>query len=614
MALNIANEEETFQAAVAAQRTGRLAEAQNQYLQVLRMNPRRGAAYHNLGVLAFQVGQFDKSLELLAKARECGLETPGVFCSTGDAYTALRQYEEALTWYQKAIDLDPDTPTAYNNAGAVLLRLGRLGEAVAAWEEVVGLARKAAETAGPDSPRTKALNNFAAAAFNNLGEAYLERGLVPLAREKHQQAVETNPHFPAAHSNLLRDLLYVPEVTPEEALEAHKGWWRAHASHIQPLKVERDRTPGRKLRVGFLSPNFHEHAAAHFLLPLFEGHDREAMEFIAYANVRRPDEMTVKFVGQCEGGWRNIVGLTDESIARMIDDDKVDILIDLAGHTADNRLAVFAYRAAPVQVSYLGYPATTGGTCIDYRLVDPLTDPEGETEGRYTEKLWRLPRTGWCYRPPAVMEEVDVPTVPPVERGGNRHFTFGGFAGCPRISDQTVRLWAGALGAVEHSRMILKAAPMTDKETRRGLRERFAAHGIDSERLTFLGNQATLAEHLSWYRKIDVALDTVPYAGLAQTCDALWLGVPVITMAGKTAASRTGAAILTHMGLDKLVAHSEQGYIRRAAQLAKDHEVLGTLRKALRRRMEKSPLRDEKGFAADFGAALRGMWTTWCKG
>jgi predicted O-linked N-acetylglucosamine transferase (SPINDLY family) len=614
MPLNISNEEETFQAAVAAQRGGRLAEAQQHYLQVLRMNPTRGPAYHNLGVLAFQVGQFEQSLKLLEKARECGFATPGVFCSTGDACTALRQYEDALSWYEKAIALDPDTPTAYNNAGAVLLRLGRLGEAVAAWEEVVALARKAAETAGPESPRAVALKSFAAAAFNNLGEAYLERGLLPLAREKHQQAIDTNPHFPVAHSNLLRGLLYGPDLPPAEMLAAHKQWWRTHTSAIQPLGAVRDKNPDRKLRVGFLSPNFAEHALAHFMLPLFEHHDRDQLEFFAYANVRMPDDVTLKFVAHCEGGWRNIVGLTDESIARLVNEDRIDILVDLVGHMADNRLAVFAYRPAPVQVSYLGYPATTGSPFIDYRLVDPVADPAGLTEAAYTEKLWRLPRTGWCYRPPAEMERVDVPVVPPVERGGNRHFTFGGFAAAPRLSDQTVRLWAGAMQAVENSRLILKAAPLTDKGTRRGLRERFAGLGIDAERLTFLGNQPELAEHLSWYRKVDVALDTVPYEGLAQTCDALWLGVPVISMAGQTSASRTGAALLTHLGLEKLVANSENGYIRRAAQLAKDHQVLATLRKALRKRMSRSPLRDEEGFAADVGAAFRGMWQAWCKG
>lgn len=614
MPLNIANEEDTFQAAVVAQRTGRLAEAQQQYLQVLRINPRRGAAYHNLGVLAFQVGQYEQSIKLLEKARECGLETAGVFCSMGDSFTALRRYEEALTWYQKAIDLDADTPTAYNNAGAVLLRLGRLGEAVAAWEEVVGLARKAAETAGPESPRALALKNFAAAAFNNLGEAYLERGLVPLAREKHQQAIETNPQFPAAHSNLLRDLLYVPDLPPAEMVAAHKKWWKAHTATIQPLAIQRDKNPDRRLRVGLLSPHFAEHPLAHFLLPLFEHHDRDQVEFFGYANVRKPDDFTLKFVAQCEGGWRNVVGLADESIAQMINEDQIDILVDLAGHMADNRLAVFAYRPAPVQVSYLGYPATTGSPFIDYRLVDPVADAPGETEGQYTEKLWRLPRTGWCYRPPAEMEKVDVPTVPPVERGGNRHFTFGGFAAAPRLSDVTVRLWAGALNAVEHSRLILKAAPLTDKSTRGGLRERFAAHGIEADRLTFLGNQPTLAEHLEWYRKVDVALDSLPFEGLSQTCDALWLGVPVITMAGHTSASRTGAALLMQMGLEKLVANSETGYIRRAAQLAKDHQVLASLRKALRKRMSKSPLCDEAGFAADVGAAFRGMWKAWCKG
>ncbi len=612
MPLNIINEEDIFQAAVASQRHGRLAEAQAQYLQVLQMNPQRGAAYHNLGVLAFQVGQYEQSLQLLEKARECGLLTAGVYCSTGDAYTALRHYEPALEWYQKAIDVDPDMPTAYNNAGAVLLRLGRLGEAVAAWEEVVGLAKKAAEKEGPESPRAIALRHFEAAAHNNLGEAYLERGLLPLAREKHQLALDVYPGFAAAHSNLLRDMLYASDLTPQESLAAHRKWWEQHAADITPLQPVRDCSPDRVLRIGFLSPNFHEHALAHFLLPLFEHHDRDALEFIAYANVRRPDEYTLKFAAQCEGGWRNIVGMADEAIARMIDEDKVDILIDLTGHMADNRLRVFAYRPAPLQVAYLGYPATTGSPFMDYRIVDPFTDGDG-ADAFYSEKLLRLPRTGWCYRPPAPMTDVDVPHKPPVERGGNRHFTFGGFAAAPRISDETIRLWAGALAGVPDSRLILKAAPLNDKQTRAGLRERFVAAGVDTERLTFLANQPTLAEHLAWYRKIDLLLDTFPYEGLAQTCDALWLGVPVITMAGKTSAARTGAAIMNHLGLEKLVANSESGYIRRATHLARDHTVQGAIRAALRRRMEKSPLRDEEGFARDFAAALRTIWHAWCK-
>ncbi|HVX84121.1 MAG TPA: tetratricopeptide repeat protein [Phycisphaerae bacterium] len=612
MALNIVNEEDTFQAGIVAQRTGKLAEAQQHYQQVLRMNPRRAAAYQNLGILAFQVGRFEDSIKLLEKARELGLETPGLFCGMGDAYAVTNRWEEALAWYQKAMDADPQAAGAYNNAGAVLLKLGRVGEAVAAWEEVVALAQKSEAREPEGSPRAAAFRRFAAAAYNNLGEAYLQRGSLDLARENHQRALDSCPTFAPAHSNLLRDTLYAPDIDDLDVIASHDAWWDQHTAGIVPVSPQRDRSPDRKLRVGFVSGNFYEHALFHFLLPLFERHDREQLEFIGYSNVRQPDEWTLKLIAHCEGGWRNIVGLADESAARMIDDDRVDILIDLSGHTADHRLALFAHRPAPIQATWLGYPLTLGGP-IDYRLADPFAD-DADAQSQYAERLVRLPRTGWCYRPPQAMADVDVPVTPPVLRGkpGERPFTFGAFAGCPRISDEAVRLWAGALNAVPHSRLFLKARPMDDRETRRAFRARFAAHGIDAERLTFLVRQPALKDHLIWYRKIDVMLDTMPFSGLANTCDALWLGVPVISFAGRTARMRTGASLLTQLGLEKLVAHSETGFVHRAAQLAKDLPLLEKLRAALRRRMEKSPLRDEAAFAGDFATALRGMWRAWC--
>jgi predicted O-linked N-acetylglucosamine transferase (SPINDLY family) len=417
-----------------------------------------------------------------------------------------------------------------------------------------------------------------------------------------------------ARSNKLRDYTHIPNVPWERLLREHREWWELHTSQIKPLPHNNVRDPERKLKIGWISADFREHSVTHFLLPLFQNFDRDQFEFCCYAGVQRPDEFT-HMLAKCAPVFRQTMGVQDADLARMIQNDNIDILFDLSGHTSDHRLAVMAYRAAPVQVAWLGYPMTTGApsSIIQYHLTDGIADPEGETDGHYTEKVFRLPTTNWCYRPP-----VDIPCqeLPPIVRNKGtsleRPFTFGSFNNCSKMSKLTFQAWAKVLKAAPGSRLLLKASAMADAVTKQVILDRFAAEGIPAERVVMCPQQINLAKHFEFYGNVDLGLDTYTYNGTTTTCEATWMNVPVLTLAGKEHISRVGASLLTNMGLPQLVAHTEEEFVEIAASYARDPEKLVELRKGLREKFRNSPVMDGKRFAGEFGQALRTMWRTWC--
>jgi tetratricopeptide (TPR) repeat protein len=590
MALNISNTAELLDRAVTAHMAGRLAEAEQLYLQTLACNHDEVGALRGMGVLAFQHGQLAVAERFLKRALEIGPDA-SVWANLGDVYGMQGRGEEAISCYTKAGECDPNYLPAYSNAAVVLLLAGRFSEATALWEKVVRLAKERGD------PSHIVL---AGQACNNLGEAFLQRGFAAEARHFHEEARSLHPLLEGIGSNFLRDLSYVPGVNVATVRAESDAWWETYARNVRPLEVERDCDPERKLRVGFVSPDFREHSVAHFLFPLFEQHDRERFEFTAYAAGGREDGYTERLARTVER-WRKIGGMDDGAVARQIDADEIDVLIDLAGHTGDNRLRVFAYRPAPVQATYLGYPATVGGTAIEWRITDAVADPAG-TEGEFAEKLWRLERCAWCFRPAA-----DIAAV--AERPADRPLTFGSFNALAKVSAESVKLWAAVLKAAPGSRMFLKASSLQEVESRRHVEQLFAAEGVGAERLRMEGRQATMEEHLGRYAEVDVALDTAPYGGTTTTCEALWMGVPVVTVAGERHASRVGASLLTAAGLGELVARDEAAFVAAALRAAGAGVARGA---ALRTKVEGSALRDEAGFARAFEGAVRGMWRAWC--
>lgn len=616
MPLNIVNVENSFTQGIQFHTQGRYIEAEQCYRQVLAFQPNHVGALQNLGVLAFQVGNNDAAVMLLRKAIEIAPKNPGLYCNIGDVYAALRQADLAIDAYQTAIRIDPELATAYNNIGIVYSRMGRVAESIGMWQKALSLAQKpnahGRVLVGLGGGGTTMNQNegtlLAAAAANNLGNAYLQQLELDKAVESHRRACELNPGYPNARSNLLRDYNHIDGLDPAFLREEHRKWWDYHARDMKQLPHTNVRDPNRKLRLGFVSPDFREHSVTHFLLPLFQNIDRSQFDLICYSGVQRPDEFT-EMLAKCAADWRNSLTLRDHDLALLVNKDAIDILFDLSGHTSDNRLAIFGYKPAPVQITYLGYPMTTGSPMIDYRIGDPIVDPPGVSDGHYIEKLLRLPRTMWCYRPPV---QIPCEELPPIVRDPARPFTFGSFNNSSKMSASTFRLWARVLQAVPDSRLIIKASAMNDENTCNLVLGRFEALGVPRERIASVPQQYHLEKHFDYYSNVDLALDTVPYNGTTTTCEAMWMNVPVLVLAGNMHIARVGASLMTNVGLPQLVAQTEDQFVQIAARYANDIPALTGLRKGLRARLQASPLMDGPAFARDFAAALRTAWAHWC--
>ncbi|MCL2646544.1 MAG: tetratricopeptide repeat protein [Phycisphaerales bacterium] len=594
MPLNIVNTETLLDQAVALHHANRLAEAEQLYRQILQFNPVQWQALHNLGLIALSVGNTDLALACVTRSLEVHADNPRAWNTLGETYRARLDGGKAIAAYEKAIALDPNLSCAYNNLGIVKALTGQITESVVAWEKAIDVASR--DSAGAN---TRAL------ALNNLGNVYLELGQIDKAIEAHTHVMELEPGNAPTVSNLLRDYNHDLHTSPEKLRAIHEEWCAKITTDIVPLTHVKSNEPERRLRIGFVSPDLREHAVAYFLLGLFEQYDRSSFEFFSYPIINRPDTFTERFVAG-SAQTRNLAGVAEDRAARIIRDDRIDILIDLAGHTAGNGLRIFAHQPAPVQAAYLGYPVTVGLKTIAWRVTDSVADLPGLTELHNTEVLCRLPRCAWCYRPP-----VDVPLV---QAPGPRPFTFGSFNSHAKITDEMIRLWAVILHQVPYSRLLLKSNLFGDRAMWAQLYNRFAVHGISSDRLILRGRQSSTAEHLQQYYDVDLALDTFPYHGTTTTCEAMYMNVPIVTLAGKTHMSRVGVSLLTAVGLNELIAQTSEEYIGIAVWLASDSSALAVLRRDLRPRLLQSPLTNAADFAGHFCNALRSMWRQWCEG
>ncbi len=649
---------QAFAVAVEHHKAGRLPEAEALYRKILAVDPRHADALHLLGVLAHQMGRHAIAVDLI---REAIALAPGVadFHSNlgialyengrvddaiaayrqaialkpnfpeaqnnlGNALTDNRQLDEAIAAYRQAIALKPNYAEAHCNLGVALKDNGQLDDAIAAQRQAIALNTKFPEayTNLGNALRDKgqlteavaacrqavALNPSFAGAYNNLGFALKDNGQLEAAVAAFRQSIKLKPNDFEAHSNLLLTLNYDPGVNARSIDEERLRWSQQHAEPLRPSiqAHPNEPTPGRLLRVGYVSPDFRDHPVASFFEGLITAHDRTQIEVFCYANVARPDAVTAR-LRQAAAHWQSIIGMPDATVAEIIRQDHVDILVDLAGHTARHRLLVFARKPAPVQVTWLGYPGSTGMQTIDYRLTDALADPLGHAEHLQSETLVRLPRCAWCFRPTAAAPPV---ADPPVQHTG--HVTFGCFNARPKINLPLLKSWAAILRAVPASRLLLKNSALLDSSARQDLQADIQNAGIDTERVELAGHSPTLGEHLATYGRVDIALDTFPYHGTTTTCEALWMGVPVVTLAGTTHVSRVGVSLLSNAGLPEMVATSPDQYVQLASALAADLPRLSQLRSTLRQRMAGSPLMDAPRFARDVEAAYREMWRQWC--
>jgi protein O-GlcNAc transferase len=546
----------------------------------------------------------------------------------GIALYSLRRLRRAEQAFRTALSLNPSLVAAGNNLGMVLKDLGRNEEAIQVYEKLI-----ADNPSVPLSQRASLYANLALVqlrsqqfeqaerscrtalqmdlncvpAHNNLAQALKERGLLTDSIAQQRVAIRLSPDNAALHSNLLLDLNYLPGFDAAECAREHRVWGERHGSPAgNKTAYPNPPDPDRRLRVAYLSPDFRAHSVAFFIEPLLAAHNRDHVEVTCYANLLQPDPMTQHLRGAADR-WRNVWGLDDVGLAQQIRSDGIDILVDLAGHTSGNRLKLFGLKPAPVQVSWLGYPNTTGLREMDYRLTDEWADPPGANDELYTETLERLPHGFLCYKPLN-----DCPDVAPMPATTSGHITFGCFNNSAKINDRVLDAWCGILTDQPGSRLLLKSRQLLGPGLQQRFSEEFARRGIAPDRVEMLGVVNSTIDHLALYGRVDIALDTFPYNGTTTTCEALWMGVPVIALAGDRHAGRVGVSLLHGIGLDALIAATPDEYRRLAIDLARDQARLGDYRSTLRQRMRSAPVTDAARFARDVEAAYRDMWRKWC--
>jgi protein O-GlcNAc transferase len=570
-------------------RLGDAAGAVEAYRRALAIAPDHFAAVNGLGVSLQALGDLGAASEALRAAAGRRPEDSDILTNLGSVLVARGEVDEGIALLRKSTHLDPTDATAFSNLGHALFLIGHLSEAVTACEAAVRLKPGYAD------------------AYSNLGTALGNQGRLADAVAAFERALALDPDHGQSFSNLLFLGNYDPDISAAALAELHRGFGRRH-ENAAVARHEVDRDPGRRLRVGYVSPDLRQHSVAYFTEPLLAAHDPDAVEVTCYAAVKKRDDVTER-LQSCAGARRNILGMSDAAAADCIRADRIDILVDLAGHTAGNRLGVFARRPAPVQATYIGYPNTTGLTRVDYRLTDAGADPPGEDASLYTEELYRLPRCFLAYRPPP-----EAPPVAPRPGSAAGHVTFGSFNALTKVNAHTVATWAAILHAVPNARLVLKNSSLVDAGTQARYRDLFASHGVVADRLDLVGYLPERGGHLALYNRIDIALDTFPYNGTTTTCEALWMGVPVVTWRGDRHAGRVGASLLAAIGLDDLVAPSLEAYVALARDLAREPARLAALSRSLRERLEASPLLDARSLARALEAAYREMWQRWCRG
>lgn len=596
-------------------------EAEDLYRQVLAVDPAHANCLHLLGVVGFQTGRCELALELIRRAIALDAGVALFHANLGTVLQRVGQLTEAAAALEHALVIKPDFLIARFNLGNVLQDQGRLPEAVTHYEQALaikpdfpqalhnlGNAQQAlgqlsdaiahyrrALVAGPESPDL----------LNNLANALQAQGKLGEAIVVYERALQVKPDHPEALSNLLMGLHYSAAFSGADILSRARRVADQYAGAATGAQLVNPPIPGRRLRLGYVSGDFINHPVGYFLARVLPAHDRQAVEVFCYSNKLGEDEMTDRLRRSADH-WRSIVGLADADAAHLIATDAIDILVDLSGHTRRNRLGLFAHRAAPVQVCWLGYFGTTGLSTMDYVLADRYVVPDSAAPD-FTETIWRLPDSYLCFSPP----DLDVAVGQPPGAAG-APLTFGCFSNHAKTSPETIALWANVLNRLPRASLLLKNRSLADPGVRQELLSQLAEHGIAAERIVIEGISSRLA-YLETYRRIDIVLDTTPFSGGTTTAEALWMGVPVVTLRGPTWAGRICESILATVGLPELVATTAEAYVEIALRLAEDLPRLTELRSRLRGQLEASPFCDSARFTRQLEDAYAGMWQIWCE-
>jgi predicted O-linked N-acetylglucosamine transferase (SPINDLY family) len=639
-----------------AYQAGRIPIAEHLVRQALKHSTGQAEIHCTMGLVLQAQNKIDEAIEQYRRAVELRPTYQEAINNLGNAYRIKGRLEEAETLLRQLIAMNPLCYPARTNLGVTLKAMGRLDDAIACYEEILAA----------DPQRYETMNNLATALLEkgeirralttlekaasirprsleirtNLANTLRLEGRFEESIEQCRIMLEQKPNLIAARNTLAANfkdmgrldeavaayrgaLIYHDDATaqsnlllsmtsrgdrPEAILTEARMYNDRHARRLLPAPPRFANTSDRDrpLRVGYVSADFRVHSVANFLLPLVEAHDPSAVQYACYSNYERSHTDPIKRrIAAGAFQWREILNVPDERVADWIREDQIDILVDLSGHTAGERLLVFARKPAPVLVTALGYPGTTGLTAIDWRFTDEWTDPPGKHDRFYSEKLYRLSPTAWCYDPPADAPEIQ-------ERPADAPIVFGSFNNHAKISPTTLGMWAEILRAAPSSKLLMKSGGLTEPLVQQEMRRTFQRMGIDPQRLDLRGNCPLRLEHLKMFSDMDIALDTYPYNGTTTTCEALWMGVPVVSLIGPDHLSRVGLSLLSNIGLGDLAAVDQDQYVRSAVELAGDRQRLAELRSSLRQRMRSSPLMDGPAYARQIERAYRQMWQAWC--
>ncbi len=554
-------------------------------------NPSAAPYYTNLAEVLRSAGRFDEAIAAAQRAAQITPANPQAHFTIGLCHLQVGRVHDAVAFYQEALRLDPRYASAHINLGAAYEKLDRLDDAVASYRRAIAI-----------DPRQSN-------AHGNLGVAYARMGRLDEAIASYRQAIALDPANVSAHSDLIYTLLHHPAYDAPAIFREHLAWARRHAEPLTAAAPPHTNTrdPHRRLRIGYVSPNFRSQAVSYFMEPILAHHDHQHFEIFCYHDAPNADHVTAHCRAAADA-WRDIAHLTHDQLAQLIRQDQIDILLDLNGHIPHHRLLTFARKPAPIQITYIGYQTTTGMSAMDYRITDAVADPNeppaGPTDPFHTEKLLRLPLF-FCYQP--LNPSPPPAAAPPADSNG--FITFGSMNNFVKIGPQVIAVWAGLLKKVPTARLLILIAGGNQGNAH--VPAAFASHGIDPARLQLVPMRPVF-DYLDLFNRIDISLDPFPFSGHTTTCDALWMGVPVVTRAGSMYAGRMATSVLSCMNLHEWIATSAAEYIDIAARLAGDLPRLRDLRVSLRQRFADSPAMDAAGFTRHLKSAYRYVWRQWC--
>ncbi len=594
---------------------GAVADALQSYRLAIELQPEVAVFHNEFGTALAASGEFEEAAEALTKAAELSPEVAEIRNNLGNVHRALGDRTAAAECYRAALAIRAEYPEALTNLGVVLQESDDLDGAEDAYRRAlvldgenpfalthlgVILAAKGELTAAEKAHLSAIESNpKLAGPYNNLGIVLKDQGRLDSALEAYEMAIGLSPNDSALRSNVLLARCCLPRVDEAHLFAEHVAFAERFETGSEPESNFSERGEPR-LRIGYVSPDFYSHSVASFAEPIIAAHDRARFHVTCYSDVIGGDAVTQR-IRSLADAWRDTADDNDEDLHRRIVEDGIDVLIDLAGHTADNRMGVFARRAAPVQVSWIGYPATTGLSRMDYRVTDTLADPKGDADLWHTETLLRLESGFLCYRPP---DDTPIP-VPKYDRAP----TFGSFNNFSKVNDKVIDIWSELLVAEPRSRLMLKCRQLADEGTRNRLQHAFFTRGVGAERLILQGRIRSREAHMALYGEVDVALDTFPYNGTTTTCEALWMGVPVVTMSGERHAARVGDSLLSRAGWPEWIARDKSQYIEAACRLVAERPKP----QVIRDRLAGSSIMDAGAVTGAFEAALGEVWRRRCR-